>query len=64
MKEKLKALLYSGEGVQFHKGSTEFDLLYKAICSHPKSNEKIGSGVHYFYIQKCNCSLENIILHH
>lgn len=52
VKEKLQKLLYSGEGVTFKKKSSEYDLLYKTLLLHPKSDVKIGNGVDYFFIQK------------
>ena len=51
-KEQIQKILYTFANTNIDKNSAEHNVLLELIKSHPKYNEKIGSGVDYFFVQK------------
>jgi hypothetical protein len=51
-KEQIQGMLYTFANTDIDKNSAEHNVLLELIKLHPKANEKIGSGIDYFFVQK------------
>jgi len=51
-KEEIQKILYAFANMKINKNSIEHNTLFELLKNHPKVNEKIGTGVDYFFVQQ------------
>jgi hypothetical protein len=51
-KEEIQKILYSFANNKIDRDSYEHNTLFELLKRHPNSDEKIGQGVDYFYVQQ------------
>lgn len=51
-KEEIQKILYRFANMKINKNTNEYNILFELLNNHPYVDEKIGSGVDYFFVQQ------------